>query len=237
VFQKPDFRGSVAQLSKSSLASGMNPAVNFFTMNAPVMPHWNTLPDRKKLPQEAVKSSVEPPASIMFLNKKRQAFGEKEFESFGKLHSKMLSKPEPRASRNMDFSRNQKRTPTLPKPDWFKETAPTLHQLHHGLQYIFQLDLESDSHLRYVNRWMEAFCRLVEGSHNDGIITLLIELNEAINSSNESFRCRFYQVVDKTSFKDVLDELQNISKSVRVMKAVEEFQDAKEEWKYGGSGE
>ena len=43
----------------------------------------------------------------------------------------------------------------------------------------------------------------------------------------------FYQSAEYAGIHGVLDKLQTVSKSVRVMKEIEEFEDVKEEWKDG----
>jgi hypothetical protein len=59
---------------------------------------------------------------------------------------------------------------------------------------------------------------------------LLGALNEAVENSSRGMRQLFYETSDSSGFATALDQVQTISKSVRVMKEIEEFEDAKEEW-------
>jgi AMMECR1 domain-containing protein len=64
-------------------------------------------------------------------------------------------------------------------------------------------------------------------------LEMLVVLNEAIDKSDQTRRQMFYQAVEETRFTEVLDELQQKSKSIRVVKEVEEFEDTKDDWERG----
>jgi hypothetical protein len=58
-------------------------------------------------------------------------------------------------------------------------------------------------------------------------------LNELVEKSDDRMKMLFYQSTEYAGIHGVLDKLQTVSKSVRVMKEIEEFEDVKEEWKKG----
>ncbi len=72
--------------------------------------------------------------------------------------------------------------------------------------------------------------KVQHANHNE-IIDLSVDLNDLIEKSNDVMKRLFYQATDRTGFDAVLEKLQMVSRSVRAMKEIEEFQDARDEWK------
>ena len=68
---------------------------------------------------------------------------------------------------------------------------------------------------------------------NEMMVDFLICLNRSVEKSDDRMKRLFYQSVEYAGIHGVLDKLQTVSKSVRVMKEIEEFEDVKEEWKDG----
>jgi hypothetical protein len=61
-------------------------------------------------------------------------------------------------------------------------------------------------------------------------VDLLVHLNELIEKADGKMRKLFYDASTQARIDSVLDKLQTVSKSVRVQKEVEEFEDEKAEW-------
>ena len=65
------------------------------------------------------------------------------------------------------------------------------------------------------------------------LIELLITVNEVVDRSRTNIKTLFYKSCAQARMEDVLEELQKGSKSVRITKEIEEFDDAWDEWKDG----
>ncbi|KAF2021492.1 hypothetical protein BU24DRAFT_21569 [Aaosphaeria arxii CBS 175.79] len=153
--------------------------------------------------------------SIVTLNQLRQVVAKKETEAFKKKHTKVA------------------------KPSFLTVAAPSIPQLNSGLQYLFQpaseirtgrnkADAEWDHD---VLRWMEGFNQFVRGGAKDPVvIDLLVALNKAMEQCSSRRKAMFYGAADRVDFMDHLDTLQDNTKSVRVMKEIEEFQDVRDDW-------
>ncbi|KAI4666145.1 uncharacterized protein J4E78_003613 [Alternaria triticimaculans] len=162
---------------------------------------------------------AELPAATVQLNNKRRAFGAKEYEAFKKLHAQPTK---------------------VSKPYFLTSVAPTNQELQDSIPHIFQSTAEGKQQTQElkneITRWTHEFSRFVNDTkatqaNKDGhVLTLLGALNEAVDSSTEKSRQLFYDTSDSAGFAAVLDRIATVSKSVRVMKEIEEFQDAKEEW-------
>lgn len=87
-----------------------------------------------------------------------------------------------------------------------------------------------------ISGWTHEFSRFVNDKEatqtdRDGcVLTLLGTLNEAVDGSSGRMRELFYETSDSSGFAAALDQAQTVAMSVRVMKGIEEFEDAKEEW-------
>lgn len=164
-------------------------------------------------------SASSPPPSLVSLNNERQAFTVKEFDAFIKRHVR------PAQQTFLDVS------------------MPNMKQLHDGLAHIFHplpsaekefMPAQSQERLSEISRWIQGIQQFVEGGghrgQSKGLVELIIALNEAVDKSGDSMRGLFYRASDRLGLLDALERLSNDSKSVRVVKEVEEFQDAREEW-------
>ncbi|KAF2690880.1 hypothetical protein K458DRAFT_438643 [Lentithecium fluviatile CBS 122367] len=165
-------------------------------------------------------SSLSVPPSIVPLNNERRAFGVKEFDAFTKRHVRPV------------------------RPSFLAVSTPDVVQLQDSLAYIFHpapnLDEGTAStppqeRISEISRWIEGFRQFVQtdgsrGDQSKALVDLMVTLNEAIEKSDGALRAMFYQASDLVHLPEALERLQSNSKSVRVMKEVEEFQDAREEW-------
>lgn len=68
-------------------------------------------------------------------------------------------------------------------------------------------------------------------ANQNEMIDLIVALNDSIEKSNDVMKRHFYQATERAGFDGVLGKLQTVSRSVRAMKEIEEFQDARDEWK------
>lgn len=172
--------------------------------------------------QEVLPHKEEPihEATLEYLNNERRAFGEKEFNAY----KQRLPKPAPEPS----------------KPAFLDIAVPDLKQIQSALGYVFRPLPEgrTDSTKAAINErskeiitWMEAFRQFISlGDNSDGQIDLLVALNHAMETTGWQMRRLFYQASDQAKFMELLEGLQETSKSVRIMKEIEEFQDAREDW-------
>lgn len=159
-------------------------------------------------------------SEIISLNMERRAFAAKEFEAFKKRHVK----------------------PT--KPAFLSINTPDLPQLRAGMDYIFraqpggkteQVRVAIKERQIEITRWTEGFHQFTKTRAGDReksgeLVELLVSLNAAVERSNDKMRQMFYEASDKAGFIDAIEQLQESSKSVRIMKEIEEFQDAREDW-------
>lgn len=176
------------------------------------------------------------PAPIIALNNRRVATGLKEFEEFKAKNARLKQ---------------------LHKPSFLTLDKPSLPQLHDGLTFIFrpftvkmgnQARNALDERKNEIVRWTHGFDQFLnswqsqtipsssrseavglEAKQNDAV-DLLVHLNELIEQSDWKLRKLFYNASTQAQIDDVLDKLQTVSKSVRVEKAVEEFEDERAEW-------
>lgn len=170
------------------------------------------------------------PAPIIELNNRRQITGLKEFEEF-----KAKNVPPKQVHR----------------PSFLALDVRTLPQLHDGLTYIFRpFSLKTGSQARNalderkkeIVRWTHGFDHLLNSwlsqtipsssylEEQNNVVDLLVHLNELIEKTDGKMRKLFYDASTQAQIDGVLDKLQTVSKSVRVQKEVEEFEDEKAEW-------
>lgn len=187
------------------------------------------------------KPPLELPAEIAELNIKRQASGSLAFNEYRKKH--LLPSP-----------------PS--KPPFLTLEVPTLFQLRDGLNYIFrpfphttarQATLGRDERQKEVLRWTNGLEHLLDwwiaepisgpldakGSKQakvDEMVELLVGMNASIEKCDYKIRRLFYRGTEQAEIDRVLQKLQTVTQSVRVMKEVEEFEDARDEWKEGQNG-
>lgn len=176
------------------------------------------------------------PVAIALLNERRQATGSKEFKEYQKKYQP----PKPVA-----------------KPSFLDVEVPTIRQLHESLDYIFrpfagtgarQANVHRDERKKEIVRWIQGLDHLLdswiseprsspsgsneaEQTKRHEIVELLVRLNGSMEDSDERIKSVFYQGTEQAGIGEVLDKLQTVSRSVRVVKEVEEFQDVREEWK------
>ncbi|KAI4658882.1 uncharacterized protein J4E79_006642 [Alternaria viburni] len=170
-------------------------------------------------PSTSLEDHIKLPTATVALNNERRAFGAKEFEAFKQQHT---------------------RPNEVPKPSLLKSVAPTSQDLQACIPHIFRSTAEGKQQTQELKnemtRWTHEFSRFVndgnatQKSRDESVLTLLGVLNEAIDSSSGKMRQLFYETSDSAGFTSVLNQVETMSKSVRVMKEIEEFQDAKEEW-------
>jgi hypothetical protein len=186
--------------------------------------------------------AIEPPAAIAQLNERRQSTGSMEFKQYQEKHHP----PKP-----------------PPKPSFLTLEIPTLAQLHDGLTYVFRpfssrtaasrhAAVNRDDRKREISRWTQGLDHFLDSwmssqlmvsnleeparptaDQNEMMVGILIRLNGLVEGSDDKIKRLFYQSAEHAGIHGVLDKLQTVSKSVRVMKEIEEFEDAKEEWKDG----
>ena len=168
---------------------------------------------------ERLTDHVELPAATVALNNERRAFGAREYEAFIQRHA------QPKKA---------------PKPSFLTSVAPTNQELQDSIPHIFQSTAEGKQQTQElrneITRWTHGFSHFVNDtkatqSNKDGcVLALLGALNESVDSSTGRTRQLFYETSDSAGFTAVLDRMATVSKSVRVMKEIEEFQDVKDEW-------
>ncbi|KAI4696650.1 uncharacterized protein J4E88_000827 [Alternaria novae-zelandiae] len=168
--------------------------------------------------RRGLRRHVELPAATVALNNERRAFGAREYEAFKQRHTQPKK----------DL-----------KPSFLTSVAPTNQELQNSIPHIFQSTAEGKQQTQELKnemtRWTHEFSRFVDdgnatqNSRDENVLTLLGALNEAIDSSSGKMRQLFYETSDSAGFTAVLGRIETVSKSVRVMKEAEEFQDVKEE--------
>lgn len=187
------------------------------------------------------KPPLELPAAIAELNIKRQSSGSKAFSEYRKKN--FLRKPPG-------------------KPSFLTLEVPTPFQLRDGLGYIFrpfpqttarQATLDRDERKKEVLRWTHGLEHLLdcwmtepisvslesEGGKQaklDDTVELLVGVNGSIEKCDDKMKRLFYQGTEQAGIDGVLQKLQTVSKSVRAMKEVEEFEDARDDWKDSQNG-
>jgi hypothetical protein len=185
---------------------------------------------------ESGKQARQLPAAIVLLNERRQSTGAKGFKDFQEKYHP----PKPPS-----------------KPSFLTLEIPTVPQLLDGLDYIFrpfplattrQTVANRDERKREIFRWTEGLDHLlnswvsgpisspsaskeVKQAKWNEMVDLLARLNGLIDESDDRMKRVFYQGTEQGEIDGVLDKLQRVSKSVRGMKEVEEFEDVREEWK------
>jgi len=162
---------------------------------------------------------VELPAATVQLNNERRAFGVKEYKAFKKLHTQPTK---------------------VSKPSFLTSVVPTIEELQDCIPHIFRSTTDGKQQTQELKneviRWTHELSHFVNDTkatqaYKDGhVLTLLGALNEAVDSSTGKSRQLFYDTSDSAGFAAVLDRIATVSKSVRVMKEIEEFQDVKDEW-------
>jgi hypothetical protein len=186
------------------------------------------------------KPALRLPSGIVELNRQRQLIGSREFE----LWKRQLSAQVP-----------------VVKPSFLTLEVPTMGQLRDGLTYIFRpyaqrMARKPEPGLverkNEIVRWIQGLDHFVKscvstsiwspvkrnaenrGQGND-VVDLLVHLNGSIEKSDKEIRELFYQASEHAQIDNALNKLQTTSKSVRVMKEFEEFEDVREEWRDGNS--
>jgi hypothetical protein len=163
------------------------------------------------------------PSSVTLLNNARRAFATQEFDLYRRRHL------------------------IVTKPAFLQTATPDAAQLRSGLEYVSRSLLTDPAtklcaaHIERseeIKGWIQGFHRYVRAwikkkSQSEELIELLIAMNEVIDRAKANVKTPFYQSCVQERMATVLEELQKGSKSVRIMKELEEFDDAWEEWKHG----
>lgn len=168
---------------------------------------------------------IDLPPETIDLNARRRAFGEEEYEAFRQRH------PTVEKARKPSFS-----TPA----------TPTIQDLYDGILCLFgplpEGKQQADVLKFKTERWIQGLSLLVKNTtpdaeSDDGFLHLLQTLNRTVEGSGKSVRELFYEVLGPAGLLDALDQVSATSKCVRVMKEIEDFQDAKEVWEddHGGN--
>jgi len=170
------------------------------------------------LRHRGLRRHVELPAATVALNNERRAFGAREYKAFKQRHEQ--------SKKGL-------------KPSFLTSVAPTNQELQDSIPHIFQSTaegkLQTQERKNEITRWAHEFSRYINDinvtkSNKDGhVLRLLGALNEAVESSTGKMRKLFYETSDSAGFTSVLSQIETMSKSVRVMKEIEEFQDTKGE--------
>jgi len=168
---------------------------------------------------EGLTGRVELPVATVQLNNERRAFGAREFETFKQRHAQPAK---------------------VPKPTFLSSVTPTSQDLQACIPHIFRSTADGKQQTQElkdeISRWTREFSRFVSDGNvaqrleDESILALLGALNEVVDSSTGKARQLFYETSDSAGFTSALNQVETMSKSVRVMKEIEEFQDAKEEW-------
>lgn len=152
------------------------------------------------------------------LNAMRHAVGIREYENFKQRHNPPKQ---------------------VQKPSFLKPSAPTIQELQDCIPYILAAppDGKQQTHelKSEIERWAQGFSLFVTNNKPDadsdaGLLALLTKLNEAVEKSNRSVRRLFYEASNSAELLQTLNQVMTVSKSVRIMREIEEFKDAKEEW-------
>jgi hypothetical protein len=184
---------------------------------------------------ESGKQARQLPAAIVLLNERRQSIGAKGFKDFQEKYHP----PKPPST-----------------PPFLTLEIPTVPQLVDGLDYVFrpfplattrQTVANRDERKKEILRWTEALDYLLNSwvseltssapaskeakqAKGNEMADLLVHLNGLIDESDDRMKRVFYQGTEQGEIDGVLDKLQRVTKSVRGMKEVEEFEDVRGEW-------
>jgi hypothetical protein len=173
------------------------------------------------------------PEELIQLNLKRQATGSAEFQRYKRTHMP----PAPRI-KDVNLARDPK----------------TLKQLVELLGYIIQATpfeiTQSNRVKRKSNiiRWVQQFDQLLDSqvskpslsgpalgndqvTRPEDIAEFMVRFNSSIDKSDAKIRSILYEAFDLAGMDDVLDKLQALTRSVRVQKEVEEFEDERLAWR------
>jgi hypothetical protein len=227
---------SIAAYSMSGSPSGDSPApVAEYRRKVPSVSLYATsdLPHRAfqartvdpspTKPSATLDNHSELPDATVKLNNERRAFGAKEYEAFKQRYAQPKK---------------------VSKPSFLKSVTPNHQELQACIPYIFRSTAEGKQQTQElkqeISRWTQEFSRFVNSNEetqknkDEFIMALLVALNEAVDSSSGRMRQLFYETSGSAGFAAVLQRVETISKSVRVMKEIEEFEDTKEEWEQSG---
>lgn len=180
-------------------------------------------PQQRDLPPVVLKAKPVLSSALINLNNERRAYAIREFDEFAKNHRKQA------------------------KPFFLAVSTPSAKQLKDDLSYIFTRPkdrkkeptvLQIQQWTSEMSTWIQSLENCVEASAQSGdsgpdLIELLVALNHAIDQSDENTRALFYEAADHMELPNVLDQLHNKSKSVRILKELEEFEDARDDWNEG----
>lgn len=249
---QPDKSSRPAAIASNSLSAQQNPTIAALSIeHAPLncaqktifSPHserWHTgrLDGRTSdsvsayfvdasLERTLGRGRIELTPSVVAVNIERRVLGMREFETF--------------TQRN---TQRQRRAVRPKRPAFLALRTPTIQQLQDGLAYVFHplsdvigenVASRSAAQTNEVLQWIEGFRQSVESTawnfdQSKGLIDLMVALNGAVEKSDPRTRASFYTGADQVGLMEVLAQAQSSSKSVRIMKEIEEFQEVKEEW-------
>jgi len=233
----PQFDASLGNIALMAITQTPNPTDDnstlFETHTEAMKAHSKKYIAPYIVPHPTPKLPKNLPGPIIELNNRRQSTGLKEFEEYKAKNA--LPKQ-------------------LPRPSFLTLEVPALPQLHDGLTYIFrsfisrtgsQARLALDERKSEIVRWthgldhsLNSWTSLPSSSDSkegfqpklNDAVELLVHLNGLIGKSDVKMKKLFYEASTLGQIDNVLDKLQTVSKSVRVQKEVEEFEDERKEW-------
>jgi hypothetical protein len=120
-----------------------------------------------------------------------------------------------------------------------------MQELQDCFPYIFQATPDGKQQIQELKSEIERRTQgfflfinsMVPGIESDEkLLALLTTLNEAVEKSTGKAQQLFYEASSSAGFEKAVDQVLAMSKSVRVTKEIEEFQDVKEEWEDSNHG-
>lgn len=170
------------------------------------------------------------PPSLIAINEQRQAISVREYNTYMQERTQNAERPVPALQ------------PIPVKPAFLRSVAPDLQQLRKGLEYIFrplsnggktdQACAELQERSKEVKEWIVGFSKYIQEitTPNSEQVDLLVALNAEMERTNSKMQRLFYEACNDAQLVNELGKFQRCTKSVRLMKEIEEFEDAMEDW-------
>ena len=175
-------------------------------------------------PAPPLKQDVHVSPAIANLNKERQAVAIKEFDAYGKQHGRIVQE---HTITRRDIVGPV--TPPSPPRDHDSALGPVEPSEDEGVtNTITDTELQKQE----VAQWMKEFRdNTQDGIDPEVVLEVLVALNESMETASSELKTVFYAASDEEGFISILENLGNRLMSTRVMKEIEEFIDAREDWK------
>ena len=156
-----------------------------------------------------------------------------------------------------EFYEFTEKRPDLLRPLFLATTVPSTREIREGIVFILQPLPVSDpaeaghvatARARDISLWVHGLNHLLDllvsnmhraddpaavgvlGLPHNEAVDLIIHVNEAIQTSNPTARTVFYKASSAANIDQAWQKLERLSKSVRVTKEIEEFEDERDEW-------